>query len=98
MVGSAASGPFIDWPGDDAPSLYVVDELIKGDSTIDPFYSATAAVVTYADGSQERLPGDGSILVLLPGVKCGYVFTTPIVHVDWDNFFHSLRIVQTANP
>jgi hypothetical protein len=94
QVGTAGGGPFITWPGDGTPTMYVVPPpLTIGDANLDRFYAASVVPIIYADGSQERLTGDGSTLILLPGIGCGYIVTSPDVHVYTQNFFNSLRII-----
>ena len=93
-VGTAGGGPFIRWPGDGAPTLFVVPApLTIGDPELEPFYAESVEPLVYADGSEERTPGDGSSLILLPGVGCGYVFTSPEAHAQTQNFFQSLRVI-----
>lgn len=71
----------------------ILPPLTVGDSMLEPFYSATTDIQPYSDGSEERIPGDGSYMILLPGVECAYIFTPAFVHLYSDNFFYSLRTV-----
>ena len=94
-MGNASDGPFIQWPGEDAPSMVIVlPPLLTSDPELATYYADGVQVVHYQDESEERLPGDGTSLVVLPGVKCAYQFTPSRVHLFTSNFFSSLRIIE----
>lgn len=97
-IGSAGGGPWISWPGATPPSIQVHEPPLSIDE-LSAYYGPSATVITYTDGSEERLIGDGRSLVLLPGVPCAYEIDGAMsAMVEIGNFRAALRLIATAEP
>ena len=63
------------------------------DFELEQFFGDGVQVVTYDDGSEERLSGDGRAMVRIPGIECAYRFSPPAAMSQTKAFSESLRII-----
>jgi serine/threonine protein kinase len=97
--GSAGFAPRIEWHDSaGTPIAWIEGVLPPIDATqVADYYTDDAQVVRYSDGSEERLTGNGSSFIRIPGVACGYIVSYDGPHVQGQNFWRSLHLMAPTN-